>query len=126
MQLPNAKTGGRTLGRHKPGFPRVLGVFARSRAEATARSKGREGGAGAGELGKVMGEVRRAMSLQIVRSQALCLLERISHVGPGARAAGERRKIVQRAEEIRRKQAKAYRLAHRNRGICRVGRVFVP
>ena len=107
-------------------FHDLLGVFAKSRAEATARSKGRAGGAGAGELGKVMGEVRRAMSVQVVRSQALCLLERLSQLGPGARAAGERRKMVQRVEETRRRQAQAYRLAHRNRGLCRVGRAFVP
>ena len=107
-------------------FHALLGVFAKSRAEATARSKGREGGAGAGELGKVMGEVRRAMSVQVVRSQALCLLERLSQLGPGARAAGERRKMVQKVEEVRRRQAQAYRLAHRNRGLCRVGRAFIP
>ena len=59
----------------------LLGIFAKSRAEANARSKGREGWAGAGELGKVMGEVRRAMSVEVVRSQALCLLERLSHLG---------------------------------------------
>ena len=107
-------------------FHALLGVFAKSRAEATARSKGREGGAGAGELGKVMGEVRRAMSVQVVRSQSLCLLERLSQLGPGARAAGERRKMVQKVEEVRRRQAQAYRLAHRNRGLCRVGRAFIP
>ena len=86
----------------------------------------RAGGAGPGELGKVMGEVRRAMAVQVVRSQALCLLERLGHLGPGARAAGERRKVVQRIEEVRRRQAQAYHLAHRNRGLCRVGRAFVP
>ena len=67
----------------------LLGTFARSRAEASARSKGRGGGAGKGELGTVMGEVRRAMSVEVVRSQALCLLERLAQLGPGARAAGE-------------------------------------
>ena len=61
-----------------------------------------------------------------LKSQALCLLERLAHLGPGARAAGERRKVVQRIEEIRKRQAQAYRLAHRNRGLCRVGRAFLP
>ena len=107
-------------------FHLLLNVFARSRAEASARSKGREGGAGAGELGKLMGEVRRAMSVQVVRSQALCLLERLAQLGPGARAAGERRRVVQRIEETRKRQAQSYSLAHRNRGLCRVGRAFVP
>ena len=49
-----------------------------------------------------------AMSVQMVRSQALCLLERLSHLGPGARAAGERRRVVQRIEETRNRQAQAY------------------
>ena len=80
-------------------FHELLGTFAKSRAEALARSKGKEGGAGKGELGKVMGEVRRAMSVQVVRSQALCLLERLAQLGPGARAAGERRKVVLRLKK---------------------------
>ena len=63
-------------------FHQLLSTFAKSRAEASARSRGREGGAGKGELGKVMGEVRRAMSVQVVRSQALCLLERLAQLGP--------------------------------------------
>ena len=42
-------------------------------------------------LGKVMGEVRRAFSVTVVRAQALCLLERLAHLGPGARAAAQRR-----------------------------------
>ena len=80
----------------------------------------------AGELGKVMGEVRRAVSVQVVRSQALCLLERLAHLGPGARSAGERRRVAERLEETRRRQVEAYNLAHQNRGLSRVGRAFVP
>ena len=59
-------------------FHILLSSFAKSRAEASARSNGSEGGSGAGELGKIMGEIRTAMSVQVVRSQALCLLERLS------------------------------------------------
>ena len=104
----------------------LLKNFAESRAEASARATGREGGASAGELGKVMGEVRRAMSVVVVRSQALCLLERLSQLRPGAHAAGERRKLVLRLEEERRRQTDLYRLAHINRGLSRTGRAFVP
>ena len=42
-------------------------------------------------LGQAMGEVRRATSVTVVRLQAICLMERLAHLGPGARAAGERR-----------------------------------
>ena len=80
----------------------------------------------AGELGRVMGEVRRAMSVQVVRSNALCLLERLAFLGPGAKAAGERRKVVGKLEEVSRRQSQAYYLAHQSRGISRLGRAFVP
>ena len=107
-------------------FHELLKNFADARAEAEALAKGRAGGAGAGELGKVMGEVRRAMSVTVVRSQALCLLERLSQLGPGARAAGERRRVIQRLEEERRRQAQAYHLVYQNRGLSRIGRAFIP
>ena len=107
-------------------FHMLLGIFAKSKADAEARSKGKGGGASSGELGKAMGEVRRAMSIEVVQSQSLCLLERLAQLGPGARAAGDRRKAVQRLEEVRKKQSEAYHIAHKNRGLCRVGRTFIP
>ena len=107
-------------------FHQLLQTFAAARAEASALARGQAGGAGAGELGKVMGEVRRAMSVTVVRSQALCLLERLSQLGPGARAAGERRRVVLRLEEERRRQAQAYSLASQTRGLSRAGRAFIP
>ena len=39
-------------------FHELIRSFAVSRAEASARSAGRAGGASAGELGKVTGEIR--------------------------------------------------------------------
>ena len=74
-------------------FHDLLGIFAKNRAAAEARSQGRGRGASAGDLGKCMGEIRRAMSVEVVRSQSLCLLERIAQLGKGARKAGERRRI---------------------------------
>ena len=105
-------------------FHMLLGIFAKNKAEA--RSKGRGGGPSSGVLGKCMGEIRRAMSVQVVRSQSLCLLERIAQSGSGAKAAGDRRRAVQRLEEIRRRQTEAYLIASRNRGLNRVGHAFVP
>ena len=107
-------------------FHMLLGIFAKNKAEAEARSKGRGGGPSSGVLGKCMGEIRRAMSVQVVRSQSLCLLERIAQLGSGAKAAGDRRRVVQRLEEIRRRQTEAYQIASRNRGLSRVGHAFVP
>ena len=67
----------------------LLRLFAESRCAAMGRAKGWEGGEKE-MLGKVMGDVRRACSVVVVRSQALCLLERLAHLGPGARAAALR------------------------------------
>ena len=41
--------------------------------------------AGPKMLGKVMGEMRWAFSVTVVRAQALCLLERLAHLGPEER-----------------------------------------
>ena len=77
-------------------------------------------------LDRAMGEVRRATSVTVVRLQAICLMERLAHLGPGARAAGERRRVVRQLEERRTREAQAYRQGHMNRGLGREGRAFVP
>ena len=88
------------------------------------RSQGWE--AGPNMLGKVMGEVRRSFSVTVVRAQALCLLERLAHLGPGAKAAAQRRQVTVRLEERRRKERQAFFLANQGRGLRRVGRAFIP
>ena len=64
-----------------PYFHKLLLAFAESWVAAMSRAQGWE--AGDGMLGKVMGEVRRAMSLTVVRANAHCLLERLSQLGSG-------------------------------------------
>ena len=51
-----------------------------------------------------MGLIRRALSLDFVRAQALCTIARIGQVGEGARAAGHRREQATRKEEGRRRE----------------------
>ena len=82
--------------------------------------------AGPGMLGKVMGEIRRGFSVTVVRGAAMCLLERLAHLGPGARAAAERRQLTLRLEEKRGREREAYFMAHLGQGVSRVGRAFVP
>ena len=94
-------------------------------ARCAAISRARDWEAGPSLLGKLMGEVRRATSVHVVRSQASCLLERLSHLAPGARAAAERRGATLRLEETRRREAQAYRMAHYSRGLSRAGQAFV-
>ena len=93
---------------------RLLRIFAEARVANRARAEG-WGGVGAEDMGQAMGQVRRATSVVVVRLQALCLQERLAHLGPGARAAGERRRVVKQLEERRRREAQAYRLAHLKR-----------
>jgi hypothetical protein len=78
-----------------------------------------------GELGKVMGERRCSVSVAVVRGQALCLLERLAHLRPGARAASRRRPNTLRQEKARRRERQAFHLANQGRGLCRVGRAFI-
>ena len=107
-------------------FHELIRDLAVLRAENVARAKGRAGGASPGDLGRVTGEIRRAFSVVIVRSQALCLLERLSMLQPGAKSATERRKVALRLEETRRRQSESYRLSQMNRGLSRLGRAFIP
>ena len=88
-----------------------------------SRAQGWE--AGPGQLGKVMGEIRRALSVTVVRANALCLTERLSQLGPGAGAAAKRRQTALLLEERRRQERQAFDLAWHAKGSTRVGRAFV-
>ena len=72
---------------------------------------------------RLQGEKVRVVAEEIEKDQAMCLLERISQLGPGARAAAQRRQATLRLEERRRRERQAYSQAHERRG--RVGRVFI-
>ena len=102
----------------------ITDPFAESRLAALGKARGWE--AGPGELGKVMGDTRRALSVTIVRANALCLLERLSQLGPGAGAAAKRRQVALREEERRRQDRQAFDLAWQTQGALRVGRAFIP
>ena len=67
-----------------------------------ARARGWE--AGEGGLSQAMGQVRRSVSVEVVRAQSLCLLERLAFLGPGARAAVQRRQLAEHLEERRRRE----------------------
>ena len=86
-----------------PHLHQLLRTFAEERVAAEGRATGVVPGPGA--LGQVMGEVRRAMSVTVVRAQQVCLLERLSFLAPGARAAVRRRQTTLRLLERRRREA---------------------
>ena len=104
-------------------FHKLLRELVEAKVEKEARARGRE--SSAGELGKAMGETRIATSVVVLRGQQLCLLERLSFLGPGVKAAGEKRALALRLQERRKRDAQAYCLAHDSRGTRGVGRAFV-
>ena len=72
-----------------------------------------------------MGEVRRALSITVVRANALCLLERLSQLGPGAGATAKLQQGALQLEERRRQERQALDMTWLARGSSRVGRAFV-
>ena len=77
-----------------------------SRVGSRERALGQE--ASDWELGVVTGQIRRALFLDFVRAQDLCLLSRLCHLGDGAVA---RREQADREEEARRNEQTAHYLA---------------
>ena len=100
----------------------LVRTMAECRVAARARARGWP--ASDWELGEVMGKIRRDLSLDFVRSNALCVLARIGQVGGGARAAAQRREQAGREEEARKRERMAHYLAHvRGRGVNRAGEI---
>ena len=114
-----------TLGRpvSSPALPPIQ-LCAEQRVAGISRAEGHE--AGPGVLGRVTGEIRRGFSVTVVSAVAMRLLARLAHLGPGARAAAERRQLTLRLEERRRREREAYLMAHMGNSASRVGRAFVP
>ena len=85
------------------------------RVGARTRARGREGPDW--ELGEVISQMRRSLSLDFVRAQALCLVARLGQLGDGARAAANRRAQAAMEEEARQREQLAHYQAHvRGRG----------
>ena len=101
----------------------LVRTIAETKVAARSRARGWQGSDQ--ELGLVMGEIRRALSLDFVRAQALCLLTRLTYLGDGAGGAARRREQVAWEEEERRRVQQAHFEAHvRGRGVPRAGEIF--
>ena len=55
-----------------------------------------------------MGEIRKAISLDFVRAEAMCLLARVCLLGRGTMEAAKRRDQAGREEEARRRVERAH------------------
>ena len=80
-------------------------IFCRLKAEEMQQGRQTE----SGELGVLVGQIRRILSVTGVRAQAECLLSRLRNVGSGTGAANRRRQGVVREEVnwARERQAQA-------------------
>ena len=103
----------------------LVQTIAEARLEKQGLARGRQGSEA--ELGILVGQVRRSLSITAVRAQAEMLLNRLSNLGPGARMAARRREWVRRREEVMRGERQAQWVANIcGRGIVRQGRFMRP
>ena len=63
------------------------------------------------EIAVLTGQVRRLLSLEAVRSQARCLLDRVRGLGDGAVAAAKRRQWAEKEEERLGRERQAHLLS---------------
>ena len=79
------------------------------------------------ELREFISQMRRSLSKDFVRAQALCLGASLGQLGDGARAAANRRAQAGREEEARQREQLAHYQAHvRGRGLGREGEIYSP
>ena len=103
----------------------LVKLLGESKAAARARSRGRQ--TSDRELGALIAQIRKYLSVAFTRAQSLCLVNRLRFLGEGARAAAGRRARDQLGEAMRQRDLQAHYQAHvRGRGLSRVGQVFVP
>ena len=63
----------------------LIRTMAEMKVAARSRARGQDGPDQ--ELGLVLGEIRRTLSVEFVRAQSLCLLSRLTYLGEGSREA---------------------------------------
>lgn len=88
----------------------LIKAIAWSRAMYVARARGKP--ATETESGMMLSHYRRILSTTFVRSQAVCLLSRLGHLGSGARAAAQTCITTMRQEEVARMEIRAYYQAY--------------
>ena len=64
--------------------------------------------AGPGQVRNALGELRRVVSMTMVLANALCLMESLCQLGPGARVAAQRGQAALHLEERRQQERQAF------------------
>ena len=79
-----------------------------------------------GDLGVVVGQLRRWLSVAAVRANYTCLLSRLSLMGPEAKQAANRRQWQKREERLMRREKEAqWNRKTRGHGIMRRGEFII-
>ena len=106
------------------GVHKLVKVLADTRLKRQGAARGREGSQQ--ELAIITGQIRRLLSMAVVRANATCLLSRINQVGEGAALASKRREISRIQEDRMRLDRQAQWLCKiRRRAIVRRGKFFL-
>ena len=96
-------------------FGRVIRGLAESRALYQARQTGKP--VTDAKTGKILGQYPRVFSTLFIWCQAMCLVERMGHLGAAAQECAARRRVTMAQEERLRKEAEAFFSAYiRGRG----------
>ena len=102
----------------------LVQIVAQSRLRAVGLQRGRARVCDKGELGVLVGRIRKQLSVASVRTQADCLITRMGNVGEGDGAAGKRSQKVVRWERRWDKEMQAEMVCERQgRRIVRRGQI---
>ena len=84
---------------------KLIDTLAKSRLHSQERTRGRPGNNQ--ELGLITSQIRRRLSLVVVKAQVECLLSRLHQVGPGTKALAQRREWAIREDMNMRREREA-------------------
>ena len=87
----------------------LLTHMSNSRLQSVGLARGRPGSDQ--ELAVITGQLRRRLSLAVVRANTTCLIERMAMVGGGSTIAGRRRQQLRMEEERMRGEREAHWMA---------------
>ena len=91
-------------------FHDLLAKLSKAKASHIGQMEGRH--LSESERGLLLHQMRRRLSVTIIRAQSSCLLSRLGHFSPGAKEAAKRRALSKRSEEINSQDRRAHFFAH--------------
>ena len=102
----------------------LLAKLAKTKAAHISQTQGRA--LSNSEQGLLLHQLRRRLSVTIIRAQSSCLLSRIGHFQPGAKEAAKRRAFAKQREDQLNQDQRAHFQAHiRGRRIHESGSLWI-